>query len=993
MINIETFFGGADTTSSSKTLYRTSPRVLSCYNGSGITVTLPNPARYRANQRGTSHFVVLRHGAGSVAINRHDGTLLTTLSSVNHAAVIMLQASGFIALPRTIGTGRTVTHSTRDSIPVDEFPDSDDLNCFTGTPCDLAEVLESEPLDGEEGRDLCILPMCQDNIAHCRNSSREPIRAADVVMPSVVMVKFNRNAFAADPLHPLAATELGFRFFRQLYNNDKFHGLEYQGALNGVSRHPHHLRWQGTPPSVAWQHGTGLAAFTVKRHWWRALKTYTLPSGQEHEIEIRLVAEHTLGSEPGVDPVLTPGGAQDRDKGAWGTLFSLYVFCDELEPDFEDNDTHTPVGAGSPIPFTRADPFVSGAAYDVGETAADKYCHPQLVLVAHLPTTFQVPMGSMYVPLIDREYPNADGVVEGRNREFCYKVRNGSPWIDPGDCTGEYPSDSITGNDILGNIVFGWSISTHMGAAMTLGGDFDESNPTPYLVWENGLGVGRTYLQPLQPGWDESCGSLDIAGGSSGEIEFCIDDPDWPRYRLIECDGHPTEPFEGVGGGHKCFNNGNTTDDGVLQNCCIRMESALATVEDRCLTTITKYGDFTGLACEMLSNDFYTSGRHATTLRLQYEDHSYLMNGSQTLRSITWAALFPDPDSFTAEYTHVGTPDIDLVNEWGTWNFTGATISVDAGSHATSVKAAAIYRPAGVVGTRDSEGEVSFSNDTTAGVGFLIRFTENFGAEVTAYLLVVEPTSGSAMRAEIRKIVDDVETVLATVAFAAANKDTISITYSAWGAELILTYQVAAGPVQTLSVVDCEIETGEFGLALTTGGPVDLDDYSVSIDEKIFEEVSGAHGRYLNSLDWPVSIPESRKRFLNACDAHESKTSCGGCCTPPRCNCTAEGSTSYAYGSCAWVGVDMSYPDGRDVIAVACPADGDNPGACNSGIPRCECSSAPFSGCATNHPCGTNPEPFRGMNLCLPSCWQRDFTEYRMCSGVSQWYYSGETCA
>ena len=1010
-ISRDRFFGGAIAISTSTALSPASPSVISCHNGTSINVTLPAHDRFREWQVGKDRFLIMAHGAGSVVVI-HNGVTLATITSGQASTVHVLAEDYLVQAVGPIGGPRTASRAGR--YPVDNLSTSSTFvgDCFEGSGCDLAIANGLEPLDGQEGRDQCIVPMCQD-VTHATNSGREPIRANDVVMPSVVVLQFNRDEFEADPAHPLAGTVLPTAFYEALYNNDRPHALLYEGRVDGTTRHPHHLRWIGSEPSQQWTHGTGAGNFSITRHRWSKTVTYTDENDATFTVTLHFIAEHTLSSEPGPDPFEDPGSQQDRNKGAWGTVFSIYVFCNQLSPSFANGNTFTPVGAGAPVAFSLNDPFVSGIAYGVGEGEEDKLCHPQLVLVGHLPMTFHSPMGSSHIPWEERQWLRTWGsdafTTRGANREFCHKVRNGSPWIDPGDCDGSYPRDDIDNDDIFGNVVFGWDTPSHNGAAMSLGGEFTRSKPLEFIAWENGRGEGRTYLVPTKPGWDEDCGTLDVAGGSSGSIWICTEDEygiddgtgrrTWPLAALVECDGHPDEPFEGIGGGHNCFNNGNLADDGALVNCCITTNAtATAQVTDQCIRISTAYGSLDFGGC-VLGEQTCESSSQTFTALLEPEDYDYMMNGDQASRVISWTRLLPDPSFVANDYVHTGT-DSELNDLHGTWNFATSTITGQGGSHATVVKALAIFDDTIDPVIEDYVVHFSTTNGKTVPQGPAARTGVNGSSQISGYFCRLQSTGGSNGTATILRIVDDVEVTLATKNITNFTSESVAFALDMWGDTITFTWTVSGQSADSLTAKDCRLVTGEGGLAVYSTGTASMGSISLDDEEKDFITIDGTHARFSNLFSWPSTIPEERADFLSNCNAINTNPGCG---TPPNCNCTTVSGTATSETTVSWSGVDLSAPDGRDVNVSVCTGppdydgDGENPTYAGAPNPRCDCDG-PW--CGSDAPqCGTCPEPWVSISLHLPTCWPSEvrdedgIEEPLMCSGVSLWSYSSSACS
>jgi hypothetical protein len=1023
MIPQETYHGGAVGVVASTVLTPFSASVILCDSGSAINVDLPDPANMTVRDKGFARFTVINKGAGTVSVRTHSGSAVTT-ATTGQAVELFLGNTAFHFRKKTVATPRAIGSTTRGSVLNDSGPTTYSTpNCFIGSDCDYADFSGNEPLDGEDGREKCIVPMCQDVVAFCENSTREPIRAADVVMPSVMMIRLSQTDFAADPAHPLAGTVLPAEFYTALFNNAQPHALLYDNKAVGVrSRHPHHLRWEGSP-TPAWGHGTGLANLTVTRHTWKKTIAYS-SGGTDYEIDMRFVAEHTLsgGNEPGVDPTVTAGGTMNRNYGAWGTMFSLYIFCNQLSPSFVDGDSFTPIDSSGPVSFTKADPFVSGIAYGVGETSADKFCHPQLVVVAHLPTTFQSPMGYSHSVLENRDYIasifSSEGTIRGRNRLFNHKLRNGSPWIDPGSDPERYPRASVEDADIFGNIVFGWTISTKSSAAMTLGGGFPTSTPTPFLVWENGLGVGRTYLIPNKPGWDELSGQLDVVGGSSGSVTTCNEDSDglpgengvaeWPYYEFEECIGHPTEPFEGAGGGHLCFNNANDLD-GPVRNCCTETaRSAVATVTDKCKVVGAIFGSFSGLGCASGGTSCEISGTRTWHALLDYEDHEYFMNGNQLLRNIMFAKPIPDPSLVFADYTHTGVGSL-FAADHGTWSLATATPSGTNVVHASNIKALARYINAPNPVQDDVIVTAEFRSATTVAQALGGRVGVSVGA-VSGYFAVIQPTGGTNATVTIRKYVSNVETILATKSITNLTSATVDVEFDVWGCSLVFTWTVSGQSEDSLSVEDATFMStpGEAAIAVVGSGTGIFADIFINDERKDFIRIEATQGCYANGLSWPATVPAERANNLTECADILTNPECGSCChTNPscnpicyHCNCVSLDGTPLYIESFSWTGLTIDDPDGRDVLITDCSGpnsysgDGENPTYVGGPVPRCDCFG-PF--CGSGEPkCGTCPDPFVNGEVIFPNCWPESLSEEdqpRMCRGIRNWFYADGGCS
>jgi hypothetical protein len=1024
-ITKETYHGGAVRIISTTTLTSSSPRVISYHGAAPINVTLPDPATIPTSRRGAFHHHICNHGTSTLEIRRHTGVAILTLAS-GTAASVTLGAAGYACLPRTLGVARTVYGPPRAAVANPAPRPTYSPACFVGTLCDLAAALGALPLDGEDGRDKCIIPMCIDNISHARNASREPIRAADLVMPSIIPLKFPRADFFPDPAHPLAATVLPEAAYAALSQNETPIGLEYVGKLLGadaVTRNPFHLRLKGTGTSpIVWAHGTGVSALSVTKHLWRKLIDYTGADGTTRQLDIRFVVEHTVNPEPSVLGV--GGGTMNENHGAWGAIFMIYVFTNELLPSFVDGNTNTPPGAPGPITFRRSDPFVSGAAFGVSSNAANKFMHPQLLLAGALPCSFHAPMGYSWIPVGERRLMRGQGVTldtRAKNYEFERKLRNGAPWTDPLDCTSiPFPRATIDFEDIAGNVVFGNSIGTNNYAAMSLGGGFPKSKPLEFICWENGIGDGKTYLAPLLPGWQEACGFLDVPGGSSGEIEICTDDKyglddgtgrrEWPGaetdVRYLECDGHPDEPFEGIGGGHYCFNNGNRADDGIVSNCCIStLGDASASVTDVCRREYVIQGDFDGLSCIPQAVVCEKTAQTTVTEALEYEDHDYVMLGNQRLRTISFVRVLPDPAIVFADYTHIGGAGNKFVDVTSTWSTAGPTVTCSGTVGASPVKGFTGYdEPLNTV-LQDTIIQARFLTATTATQALASRVTVNGSFQYTGYFAQIVPTGGTNATVKISKFVDDVETVLASLLITDLNSATVDVELDSWGSEITFKWTVSGGQQRTLVGFDAEIcrLLGQSGLAImSTGTLASYSNIFINDETKEHLEINAVQGWITNSLSWPDNVPNQRKSFREDCLGGPVDADCG---TPPNCNC--EQNSWFITGTTltVWSVTDPDWPDGRDLSVATCQGGSDpNLGsglddpktAPGAGNPRCRCQGPADVSCGSPRPpCGDCPPSFQSAVVTFPSCFSQSGQgeEPNMCKGLSTYTHSPVSCS
>lgn len=681
---------------------------------------------------------VPRQGRALFAVARSAGSNAATVKRDSDDATIATVANGEIAYfylidaatdewhveKRTLNTVRTFSTATSLADPAnDDSRPTFDPFCYEGSLCEYLADLGNEPLDGEGGLDEVVAPMYQDP-SEASNSKREAIRAADIVMPKMIAIRFERNCLQVDANHPWNGTySLSQEFYDALWgaadagslgSSDVVHVLEYDSALSfpttgaAETSHPYHLRRAGTT-TPAWKHETDAAGVVnCHRYVWKVEVPYgPADDPTAFTLTIRFVMEHTLDNPAQAD---SDGGGvgTTNTHGAWGALFSVYVHTDELNSAWVENSTSfQPALFDNGYTWDVDNPFVCGIANGYTEDVEDKGVHPQVVAAATIAMTWHSPLGQNWVPL--EEYETVPGSGEnGKNLEDSYVVRNGNPWTDFGSCTDAAPIRHATPDDtegILYNIVFGWpSPSTFLGKAMTYTGGFPVSTVLEWLCWENGRGEGTTFLKPIKPGWSEDCGTLDVAGGNCAEIAVCTSDGDnardgdegvWPRYEPSPCDGHPDEPFETVGGSHGCqkTNNGTTQkgemDAGEGTHCCIATVGTRATFSEWCIRTKDVYGDPSGggAGCDLVESDCSTAGSYHTTFVMPLYDYDMAANSSLSARDMRWSHYASDPAHPERDYTYDSGATTTLTQDIGTWSFGASEITNTAAAGSNPVRA------------------------------------------------------------------------------------------------------------------------------------------------------------------------------------------------------------------------------------------------------------------------------------------------------------------
>ena len=1007
------FLGGARAATASTTLVPGADRVLSCYNASSATVTLPNPATMREDERGGPCFYVTRRAAGAVSVLRHDGSTLATLGAAG-AVAIGLSASGYLVVTSgTVGVARSAFSSARGAITNAAAASPPQEDCFTGGDCGLADSYGNEPLDGQDGREEAVMPMVQDIVQFAKNAAREVVRSANFVMPSVVVVTLFEDSFSNDPSHPLAATTLSDAVRLAMWNGGNPHALEFSAADGGdsvVSRHPLHVRYWASSfgPSAGWWIGEGVAPLTVARRVWRKSVQYVTAAGAEHTLDIRFVAEYKLD-----------GAKLDRHEGAWGAVFYLNVMTDELDLEWEDDDSYTPPGSIGDVSFTAADAVVSGVAF--GQPNADASLvmfHPRMVASACLPTSYHAQLPGKWVPLNERRFGK---VFEGgntqrmQNLEYCYRRPAQSPFATPGNCADDGPAWAF---DPFGVAAFGWQdLSATSGGTFTLGGDFEpRGRPLEFLVWWNGNASGGTYMTPSAPGWAADCGTLDVEGGSSGSVSLCTDDKYgvpasdgsgrlvWDDSEWSECAGHPAEPLEGIGGGHKCFNNGNSFVSGV-RNCCVSIARTAIKATDQVKVTTSRFGSQNGYGCEPLAGSCEIAGVFEKTLVLEVEDYDYADTeggDGELQRTISWARFLPSPDATYFNRTHAA-GDGDFTTDVGTFSRAGASATVTAAvSPTTSPESLLSFRPAAVGSSPVGTACFSVTSDLANGDYATTVTVAAAGKHVIGSRMVsatscvaaeIVPTGGSNATLNIVRWSSGTRTVLGSKNITTYSQPS-SWTFKSWGAEYVLS-----GGGATLTAYDCVSSTW-YGYPFV-GGPVGASFSSIAVEDQndasyLLEASASMSALQAQAyFDCGLHLAHDRRAYILDYDS-----TCGSCCEPPRCDCTVRSGQMIHHTTLSWVEVseqrDIRLPNCRQASS---PSDtsfgtsGDNPTVLGGELPFCSCEGA-WCPPVTWY-CGDCPFPFQSLSWIIPGRCGDDAgseLEPKMCRGFTRWLFTNLAC-
>lgn len=990
MISETKFNGGAkySTITTDTSVVWGSGRVQKFKNTSGTTkvITLPSPSMF--SQAGGPAWFIINDPAstGSITVKYYalisDAITLMTLGTIaaGHAGVVLAAnvtpgTESYVMLPRTTGVPRTSNTTTRPAIEAASVRASAvPLDCFDGDECGLADSLGNAPLDGTSGHPEVVAPLFF-NSAESVNSKREAIRAADFVMPRVVVVKFADGEFAIDPLHPHGGAELSDEFYATLYNNRRPHGLTYVSAISGRSDHHHHARNVGSGVGpFAWEMKTG--GLSVTRHLWQKTATYgPADDPAKYTMDIRFVMEHTVSGSPRAS--CSGGGVNDPDYGSWGAIFMVYVFTNEVDFGSADPITYTPTGSSSAISFSRSNPIRWGSCDGLTEGDDARFAHPQLAIAACLPTTMEAPAGTNYVPAIDRAL-SAEGTTL-RNRPACYEVGNGSPW-----CTiNSSPNPISRDYGIKYNVVFGQDSC----GCMTTGGG-TTSKPTEYVCIENGLGVGRTLLVPARAGWKEAEGVLDVATGSSIKLNLCTTDT-WPSCELNKCMGHSDEPLDGVGGTPLCFNN-NGSSTGT--QCCVSIVDADTGTPNSAYSTLTE-------ACAHMTNPGFdnncmpnkaqecSSRNMVTKAELDFEDFDYTVSFPDS-RVISWVCYRPNKDHHLSNYSYNSTDVAGMSNDIGSWTLGVSSITPAsfAGSGSGAVRVMIRYNPV-------SRGWSWYGCEQTISATKIQQGSHGIGVgrdngsnQFSGYAGVTKHTGTNQITAYIIKYKNGVASTLSSVVISTTQTSSV-LKFRQHGTDFTFTVTPASSSDTVLTAEDCEfIDGGSYPCLITE----DTSGTNVQF---------GANWEITDLVPDLVDVSATLEQSQASCDWDPIASDHYGDCALSHtivCNGSLSGPTTVT----DWFELVTSVyttatVGGHDIIMPHCPTtDGENPTISNGPLPYCPCDWLP----CTYPPvpaCDTCPPPFLAINLQLPNSCQSDedaVGEGRVCKGLALWHYAPYVC-
>ncbi len=381
-----------------------------------------------------------------------------------------------------------------------------DLQVDPEGPDDGGQVCEPALING----DYLAIPMFD---TPCGNPSEErpAFRAKDAAMPQTFFIRFDADALSQNASHSYSGT---LDNLITALTEDEWE-LEFQYPYTSAvstSRHWHHMKASTT----TWQKGTP----TVSRWVWKATKEYLGDDdATTYTAEVRICIEHDADQQPGNNNV---GGKV----GAWGSLFNLHVFSDEIATYTDGNV------AGDGKTYYRDDPCVGQAS------SPWKYGHPQLALTYHYQTSFT---------------------------HGCSQTRDLYP-DEPTDTSIGNPWDGAIYANAKYNSVYGKTLSAHsfLPVGMVHYGDG---------AWDVSL------KQPGVPRYDFTYGglggvcALSDSGGGCFTMD-CLQVPDSQLTGLSKSNASGTDvgDFDGCSG-HDSYGIGGTSrtiviPDGYATACC-----------------------------------------------------------------------------------------------------------------------------------------------------------------------------------------------------------------------------------------------------------------------------------------------------------------------------------------------------------------------------------------------------------------------------------------
>lgn len=566
----------------------------------------------------TDGSVDVRIVSGAIASSGY--SILTLNSALSDPTLSNIAYVSFASLARLASDEMVenweTTEVLRTSFEIQGLPFSGDPTCI-GLDCEDGDC-QGEDCDGPDDpgpddpgppykpKDRCLagsatVPMYYD-LTQTWNSGREPIRGGDLVMPDTLYIEV-KNGLVYDANHPYGQ-DISDELKEALF---KTHELVYVGTADrsGKSRNPYHTRVSGASgTSFSGRSGGELVEDSPV---WEAEVPY--PVGEEdYTLTVRMYAEWVEQSDS------TLG---DSSFGAWGPIFCVWAFTDEIDMSYTDGATYSPFNNNT---FTKEDPIIGGVYTSDADSV--KWMHPQALFFAVCPTTWHSPLGYSYYSQIDRD----------SWRVPCFAVNSGAPW------------SGGTATEARLNNVFGSGVGSYRMRALGSLGGWTKSEFYNWACIENGAGAGKTILKPTNAGWDEGVGDLTL----SCDIRMDVCTP--PQTAINPCEGHPDDPYQDIGGTHEAFRD-NTPADDLSRLCYGTGDTSSLSTDQRCIVTTTVYAG----GCDIVQRDCQEFSFN-TVFTLDVDDYFFGTSDANTAnRHMNWLFMSDDP-----EYVRQDFPSDDL---------------------------------------------------------------------------------------------------------------------------------------------------------------------------------------------------------------------------------------------------------------------------------------------------------------------------------------------
>lgn len=656
---------------------------------------------------------------------------------------------------------------------------------------------------------VVLCPMYQDP-ADLFYSATSPaiFRGADLGLPDKIYLGIDTSKFSKDAAFADAGS-----LSNMLEALQKQFTLEYDDTVpNSISTssHWHHLGYASpffdlTPP-------------LVDRYFWREIRNYTGNDGQPHQIEVRFVAEMPAGG-------IAANQALDVSTGAWGTLFHVYVFTDEMFPDFVEGDTY------NLYPFYREDP----AVYHNSE----RKTHPQLAIVAHIPTTIQKPV----------RYDRYDR-YSVNDRVCYYNVGPAVPWT-AGNPTNDISSSMFGYNRLQVISLAAGCTTSRLGSLITI---------------ENSEGSGLTALKTSAPGWDPVYGGL-LSSSAITVRPRCTPQVD----REDCCTGYARgtdndELASPYTGSNNCWKS-----DYSERPCCFSKDSQIILdLADKCIQSTATYDEF----CNVTDSTETVSATYSRQITLDVFSINYQIGGYGG--DFIWKYREIDPTYVFRDYSDNFDDGLlgDMDPIIGTWD-----INTDGEAEILTTEDVD-WEGAILLYNTETYSDVKVTVDVVdrdQPAGAVVHFNQPFAGLFSCFLGQINPLTG---KMTIYQVINNVATVLKEEDYEVASlNDGYTMSFEARGGYLILTV-----PGYQVQVENCDAVSGggKVGIGHKAGASIlqSFDNLLIEDGDNswVYAQVTFSGG------GWTIAIDEKIMPGYGLCITPEQE--CDGV---EVCGCTAIG--------------------------------------------------------------------------------------------------------